>query len=142
MFIFCDMREMMDAMCRGGRQRWLLPVQGAGRPQFMTRSSSNDKADNGRIFMIVGILCIACFLLLSPVPSSSALQRWTFQNVAKTLEESRDFYDQRSWKIKINFAVQMIVTRYKISIAGLQESQPHNLRGAGGRHEHNQKLSW
>ena len=126
--------ESRDGCCRSRA--------GAGRPQFMTRSSSNDKADNGRIFMIVGILCIACFLLLSPVPSSSALQRWTFQNVAKTLEESRDFYDQRSWKIKINFAVQMIVTRYKISIAGLQESQPHNLRGAGGRHEHNQKLSW
>lgn len=73
-------------MCPGGRaeSRDDRRGLGAGRPQFMTRSSSNDKADNGRIFMIVGILCIACFLLLSP---SSALQRWTFQNVAKTLEE-------------------------------------------------------
>ena len=30
----------------------------AGR-EFMTRSSNNDKADNGRIFIIVGILCIS-----------------------------------------------------------------------------------
>ena len=54
--------------------------------------------------MIVGILCIACFLLLSsPMQSSSALHRWTFQNVAKSLKEWREFYDQRSWMIKINF---------------------------------------
>ena len=48
---------MCDVQVRG--RDGPLPAQGAGRPQFMTRSSSNDKADNGRIFMIVGILCIA-----------------------------------------------------------------------------------
>ena len=29
------------------------------RREFTTRSSNNDKADNGRIFIIVGILCIS-----------------------------------------------------------------------------------
>ena len=75
-----------------GEQRVGLGAEmGAGRPQFMTRSSSNDKADNGRIFMIVGILCIACFLLLSPCRAHPRCNDGHFRMLLKLWKNEESF---------------------------------------------------